>query len=41
MTLGPLPDPPLEVNRLYGWTRDVWDDRYHAILVSGEETALS
>ncbi len=29
----------LEVNRLYGWTRDVWDDRYHAILVSGEEAA--
>jgi hypothetical protein len=29
----------LEVNRLYGWTRDVWDDRYHSILISGEEAA--
>lgn len=29
---GPSLNETLEVNRLYGWTRDVWDDRYRSIL---------
>ncbi len=28
-----------EINRLYEWESSVWDERYHAILVSSEEEA--